>query len=389
MLQKTKRQITRLYSILKGTIDRFNKDKAFRHGAAIAYYTLFSLPAILIIVIRLAALLFDEQEVKQVVLQEIIDSLGPESARQVDYMMTHINRESSSIWATLIGVGTLLFGATGVFYSLQDSLNAIWNLPDKIRQRSFLKYLFDRFLSFTMVLSLGFILMVSMILNTLIVALNAVLQNWGEEVRGLMYNISPNMGAYAEQFDVIFLFAYGMDALVGIIVVTITFALIFKFMSSADPRWRDVMVGALFAAVLFNIGKIGFGFYIGTTNVGNTYGAAGSIVLILLWVYFSAQILLLGAELIQEVVERRGGQIKPSTIAIKLVDQPLQRLKERFLRFWARMTSSSNHEPEGGPLASEEEIPAGDPAAEAGEEANPEGEANDLVPSVEEDREGS
>ena len=346
MLRNFRSYIRYPFSLLKRSIWEFNKDKAFRQGAAISYYTLFSLPAILIIVIRLAAIAFDEEQVKSVVLEQAALSLGEASANQIEYMINNISKQSNSWLATLIGLGTLIFGATGVFYSLQDSLNVVWKLPDKIRQGSIVKFIFDRLISFTMVLSLGFILMVSMVLNTLIVAVSTFLERTGAGFREILTDISPDLGYYADQFEVMFVFAYGMDAIVGLIIVTFTFALIYKFMSSANPKWKDVLIGALFAAVLFNVGKFLFGFYIGTTNIGSTYGAAGSVVLILLWVYYSSQILLLGAEFIYVHAKDHERDIKPSSIAAILVDQPLKRLREKFLVFRGRILDKQEEEEE-------------------------------------------
>ncbi len=315
------------YELIRDTFKEYSRDKAFRHGAAIAYYTLFSLPAVLIIVIRLAGVAFGESMVREQVLNQIEMNLNHQTAVQVSQMMDSIAKDSNSFWATLLSVGTLIFGASGVFYSLRDSLNSVWKLRGEIRKGSFIKTVFDRLLSFTMVLTLGFILLVSMVLHTVIVALKSVMERFGEQVRDFLNSFSDEIGAFADQIELMFYIAYGIDAVIGLLIVTLTFAMIFKFLADAYPSWGDVLLGALFTAVLFNIGKVLIGWYISESNVGSTYGAAGSIVILLLWVYYSSQILLLGAEFIYVYTGKKGRQIKPSILARKLVDKPFYELK--------------------------------------------------------------
>jgi len=315
------------YELIRDTFREYSRDKAFRHGAAIAFYTLFSLPAVLIIVVRLAGVAFGEEAVKNEVLSQIELNLNAQAAVQVEQMMESIVRESNSFWATLLSIGTLVFGASGVFYSMRDALNAVWDLREQMRKGSFIKTIFDRLLSFTMVLTLGFILLVSMVLHTIIVALKTIIERFGEQVREFLRGISDEVGAFADQIEFMFYVAYLLDTVIGLLIVTITFAMIFKFLADAYPKWGDVLLGALFTAILFNVGKVLIGWYISQSNIGSTYGAAGSIVVLLLWVYYSAQIFLLGAEFIYVYTTKKGRQIRPSTLAIKLVDRPLYELK--------------------------------------------------------------
>jgi len=333
ILSRIKRSLLYAYQLLRDTFKEYSQDKAFRHGAAIAYYTLFSLPAVLIIVIRLAGIAFGETEVRGEVLSLIEANLTQEAANQVANMMDNISRDTNTFWATMLSIGTLIFGASGVFYSIRDSLNAVWKLRSHIPKGNFIKLLFDRVLSFTMVLTLGFIMLVSMVLHTIILAFKTIIERFGVQLRDLLRNISTDVGAFADQIEIIFYVAFVLEELIGLLVVTLTFALIFKFLADAYPRWSDVMVGALFTAILFTIGKVLIGWYISESNVGTTYGAAGSVVLLLLWVYYSAQILLLGAEFVYVYTRKKGRKIKPSKIAIRLTDRPLKRL----VVFWHKV----------------------------------------------------
>ena len=323
-----------LYWLVRDTLKKFSHDKAFRHGAAISYYTIFSLPAVLIIIINLASLFFGEQAVTTEVYQQIEGFLGKESADEIQGILGRIHTDKNSTWATILGIVTLIFGATGVFYSLRDSLNVLWDLPEHIQQGSFLKVIFDRLLSFTVVISLGFIFLVSMVLNALIVALQRLIQGWSDEMRAFIHSISDQFGTYADQLEIIIYIAYVLDAIVGIVVITLTFALIFKFLSDAVIAWKDVWLGALFTAVLFNLGKFLIGWYIGSSNVSSTYGAAGSVVLIMIWVYYSSQILLLGAEFIYVYVKSQGREIKPTRFSTRLVDEPLLHFMNLIKRTW-------------------------------------------------------
>ncbi len=343
------------YELIRDIFKEFSRDKAFRHGAAIAFYTLFSLPAVLIIVVRLAGVAFGEVAVKNQVLSQIELNLNAQAAVQVDQMMENIVRESNSFWATLLSIGTLVFGASGVFYSMRDALNAVWDLREHMRKGSFIKTLFDRLLSFTMVLTLGFILLVSMVLHAVIVALKTIIERFGEQVREFLRGISDEAGAFADQIEFMFYIAYLLDTVIGLLIVTLTFAMIFKFLADAYPRWGDVLLGSLFTAILFNVGKVLIGWYISKSNIGSTYGAAGSIVVLLLWVYYSAQIFLLGAEFIYVYTTKKGRQIQPSTLAIKLVDRPLYELRAIMRDLFRLFRNKKNQE---DPPAKDDDKPA-------------------------------
>ncbi len=327
------------YVLLRDTVKEFSADKAFRHGAAISYYTIFSLPAILIIVIRVAGYFFGEMTVRTELLIQIEDLIGPDSAREVGVMIDSIRPDQDSWWATLLGIGTLLFGATGVFYTLQDSINTIWKLNTHFKAEGFFKLIFDRLISFAMVLSLGFILLVSMVLETIIVAVNALVRSMDESLDTVVAEWVPWAAPYTDHIDMVFFAALGANVVLSVTVITLMFSMIFKVLPAARLPWRDVLLGSFFTAVLFIIGELLMGWYIGNSNIGSTYGAAGSIVVILLWVFYSANILLLGAEFIRVYLRMKGREIKPSRLAVSIADRPVRRLIVAFKwlrRKWLR-----------------------------------------------------
>ncbi|GAB4403937.1 MAG: hypothetical protein OHK0039_03720 [Bacteroidia bacterium] len=317
-----------LYALLRETFLKFDRDKAFKHGAAISYYTVFSLPASLIIIIDLAGALLGEGAVRSEILMQIEQMMGPDSAAQVAQMIRGFTQNEHSMLTRFVGIATLIFGATGVFYTLQDSINSLWHIPDKLKSRGgWLKQILDRVLSLAMVFILGFILAVSMILQTLIVAVNAFIRNLSTSVTEMLETSWPGSAALIHQIDWIFWTAYLLDLVVSLGVITTVFSLLFRFLPAARIAWRDAWLGAFFTAVLFSLGRILISWYIGNSHITSTYGAAGSIVLILAWVFYSSLIVLLGAEFIYVYTRRRGREIQPSRLVVSLTDQPLRRLR--------------------------------------------------------------
>jgi membrane protein len=323
------------YTLVKAILFRFQEDKAFKHGAAISYYTVFSLPAILLIIIHLTGAFLGEEQVQVEIMAQIETLIGRETAEQVSTMINSLNQEKSTIWATLIGVGTLIFGATGVFYTLQDTINTIWKLPTKIEGGGFLKTIADRVLSLAMVLTMGFILMVSMILEAVIVALKSLIENLESRFIEAINDVIPSFATIIQKIDLIFFLAYTIDIVVALSVITLIFAMLFRFLPSARIPWRVAFLGGFITALLFSLGKALIGWYIGNSNVASTYGAAGSIVLILLWVFYSSQILLLGAEFIFVYTLSQGREIKPARFVERLTDRPWLHLRLR-IRRWQR-----------------------------------------------------
>ncbi len=276
-------------SLLREAFDEWNKDNAVRLAAALAYFTVFSIAPLLIVIIAIAGAVLGQNDVQMRLQAQIADLIGQQGAETISATIDAIRQPSESIPATLIGIGTLLLGAAGLFGQLQGALNTVWgvvpapnaNLLFTIRQR---------FLSFAMVLGVGFLLLVSLVINTVLAGLQAFL-----------LSMFPAGG----------LLLQATNFVVSITVITLLFAMIYKVLPDVEIRWRDVWVGAAFTALLFSLGKFLIGQYLGRSGVASPYGAAGSLVLILLWVFYSAQILLYGAEFTQ-VYARRYGRIQPA-----------------------------------------------------------------------------
>lgn len=279
-----------LWHLIKEAAADWSHDRAPRLGAALAYYTVFSLVPFLVVVIALIGLVLGQEAAQSAILSHIATLVGDQSAAAIKDMIQRADQPSTGLVATGLAVVTLLFGASGVFGQLQDALNTVWGVEPK-EGRGVWGFIKDRFLSFVAVLGTGFLLLVSLILSSALAA-------FGKWFSGLL----PLPEALLHLFNFVLSF----------VVVTGLFALIFKVLPDARVAWRDVWVGALLTAALFTIGKYALGLYLGKSNVASAYGAAGSLVLILLWVYYSAQILLYGAEFTQVYANRLGERIVPA-----------------------------------------------------------------------------
>lgn len=279
-----------LWHLIKEAAADWSHDRAPRLGAALAYYTVFSLVPFLVVVIALIGLVFGQEAAQSAILSHIATLVGDQSAAAIKDMIQRADQPSTGLVATGLAVVTLLFGASGVFGQLQDALNTVWGVEPK-EGRGVWGFIQDRFLSFVAVLGTGFLLLVSLILSSALAA-------FGKWFSGLL--------PFPEAL--LHLFNFGLS----FVVVTGLFALIFKVLPDAKVAWRDVWVGALLTSALFTIGKYALGLYLGKSNVASAYGAAGSLVLILLWVYYSAQILLYGAEFTQVYANRLGERIVPA-----------------------------------------------------------------------------
>ena len=284
------------WEIVKTTFADWNADKAPRLGAALAYYTALSLAPLLLVIIGIAGLVFGDEAARGQIVGQLQGLIGTDGANAIEEVLAHARTPSAGVIASVVGVVTLLVGASGVFGQLQDALNTVWEVEPK-PGRGIVGLVRDRFLSLTMVLGTGFLLLVSLVITAGVAAA-------GETLRGF----SPALEAVA----------HVVVAIVSFVVVTVLFALIFKFLPDAEIRWRDVWVGALATGLLFVVGKFGIGLYLGHASIGSAYGAAGSFVVVLVWVYYSAQILLFGAELTQVFAKRRGGEIRPAPDAVRI-----------------------------------------------------------------------
>lgn len=278
------------WALLKAAVSDWSADKAPRLGAALAYYTALSLAPLLLVIIAISGLVFGEDAARGQIVGQLQGLVGPDGAKAIQDMLANARRPASGAVATVVGVVTLLLGASGVFGQLQDALNTVWEVEAK-PGRGVVALIRDRFLSVTMVLGTGFLLLVSLAVTTGIAAAGETLKDFG-----------PGLEAAT----------HVLIAVVSFAVVTVLFALIFKFLPDADVRWRDVWVGAVATALFFVVGKFGIGLYLGHASIGSAYGAAGSFVVVLVWVYYSAQILLFGAELTQAYAKHGGTQARPA-----------------------------------------------------------------------------
>jgi membrane protein len=276
--------------LVRETVAEWWTDDALRLGAALAYYTVFSLAPVLVVVIGVASLAFGEDAARSGLVDQLRGLMGPDGAAAVETLIEKASRrESTSLQATALALALTVLGASGAFGQLQRALNEIWDVADS-RNGGIGHLLRSRLLSFGMVLLVGFLLLVSLVVAALVAALDEVLAH-----RVAM--LQPLLGVVQ--------FALSLG------VATLLFAAIFKVLPDTDVRWSDVWVGAFATALLFEVGKALIGLYIGNAAVGSMYGAAGSLVTLLLWVYYSSQILFLGAEFTQVWTRRRGSHGRP------------------------------------------------------------------------------
>lgn len=263
------------WGLLVKTFTSWLNDYAPSMGAALAYYTLFSMAPLLLIVISVAGLVFGQDAARGEIEAQLRMLIGNGGARTVQDLLASVRQPAEGTLATVVGLGLLVLGATTVFAELQDALDRIWRVPARQRASGWLSLVQARILSFGMIMAIGFLLMVSLVVSAGL----AVLGRWVEPSFGGWYwlaSVVSSVGTFA--------------------MISVMFALIYKVMPSVRVQWRDVWIGALFTALLFNFGKLLIGLYIGHSGVVSGFGAAGSLVVILLWLYYSAQIFLLGAE---------------------------------------------------------------------------------------------
>ena len=286
-----------LYEVVVKTFIFYFKRRVFRLGAAMAYYTIFSLPAILIVIIGMLGYFLGESAVEGQIYQHLVDILGEQSALQIEKAVASIGSPSENYWATLLGLFVLLFVATGVFYALQEALNQIFQVEELPRKTKFLENIINRALSIGVVLSIGGLLLLSMLSNALVQQLNL----WVIENEQLLLDKIPN-DFYQTRLIVQYIggsFTGALNLGITLFLIALFFALLYKILPAVKLANKYVMAGALFAASLFWIGQIGLNYYIKHTNFISAYGAAGSIIVILVWVYYNAQLIFLGAEFIR------------------------------------------------------------------------------------------
>ncbi len=298
MERKKRFRIKNMGQLLYKAFNAFWDDNALKMSAALAYYTVFAIAPLLLMVVSLAGVIYGKEAAQGKIFAELNKFVGSDAAIQIQDTIKNIADSQQSTFAFIIGFITLFIGTTGVFVEIQESINQIWRVKAKPKA-GWVKLITNRILSFSMVIGLGFLLIVSLIINGIVLALSAKLQIYFPDVTLLFINI----------FNVVLTFA----------VISALFAIIFKFLPDVIIAWKDVKMGAFFTAVLFMAGKFLIGLYIEQVGPGTVYGAAGSIIVILIWVYYTSAILFYGAEFTQVYSDSYGGKIHPAPYAVHVL----------------------------------------------------------------------
>lgn len=291
-------------NVFKKAAIKFIQNEGLNHGAAIAFYTIFSLPAILLIAIAVGGTFYSKELVQEELMNQVSFLIGTESAEEIGEILKNTTTGRPNWIARIAGISTLIFSATTVFVSLQNSLNIIWQIKPKPK-KEVVKFLKDRLLSLAMVVSIGFLLLVSLVIDTVLVLFEKYLERFTS-----FFNL-----------EILQLINFS----VSFVVLTIVFGLIFKVLPDAKIRWKDVRVGAVITTILFSLGKFLIGFYLGNSHLGTAYGAASSTVIILIWIFFSALILLYGAQYTYQYAVEFGKGIKPYKRAVKFQIEEIEK----------------------------------------------------------------
>lgn len=285
------------WTILKATFNGFIDDLALKYSASLAYYTIFSIAPLLLLMISLAGLFLGKDAIQGKVFAEINGLVGNDAAKQIQDMIKHLEMSGKSTVSVIIGVVTLIIGATTVFGEIQESINIIWQVKPKPK-KSWVKLIKDRLLSGSLIITLGFLLLVSLLINGALLALSDHLKHFLPAIMVTFFNL--------------------INVVISFIVITVLFGVIFKVLPDVKIGWKDVRAGAIFTAVLFMIGRLLIGIYIQKSGTSSTYGAAGSLIVILLWVYYTSVILYFGAEFTRAYADFRGVKIEPADFAVHI-----------------------------------------------------------------------
>ena len=295
---KRKKEVALLsWKLLKKTFQEFDDDNALKLSASLSYYTIFSLPPLLIIIISVFSIFFGREAVNGQFFGQINGMVGNEAALQIQETIKNIELTENSAFAAIFGGIMLLIGASGVFAEIQSSINYIWGLKAK-PDKGIVKFLKNRLMSFSMIASVGFLLLVSLMVNTVMDLVNA---------RLLIY--FPDSTIYV---------FYVLNILILFATTTVLFSIIFKTLPDGNIAWKDALIGSSFTSFFFMFGKFAIGFYLGSSTVATVYGAAGSVIIILIWVYYSAIILYFGAEFTKVYANAHGSKIIPNDYAVAI-----------------------------------------------------------------------
>lgn len=293
--------------MLKQAVAEFSADNVIKLSASLAYYTVFSIGPLLLVIISLTGLFFEQQAVTGKLYTQMQGLVGTEGATQLLNIIQSLREQNAAAKFSIIGIVLLIFGATSVFADIQDSINFIWSVKAKPK-RGWLKFLTNRLLSFSLILGIGFLLIVTLIVNTLTDALTDRLRNMFAETGVVMFQV--------------------INMAILFLIISCLFAVIYKVLPDAKIRWKDSFVGAFFTGFLFLIGKFGIGYYLGNSDIASTYGAAASIIVILSWVYYTSIILYFGAEFTKVYALNYGGGIAPYDTAVFVIKQEAKEMPQ-------------------------------------------------------------
>ncbi|MGZ3939944.1 MAG: YihY/virulence factor BrkB family protein [Flavisolibacter sp.] len=304
------KSIRRVFTLLKNTAGAFSNDNAFKLSASLSYYTIFALGPLLIIVISLSAIVYGKDVVEGKLYGQLSNLVGGEAALQIQNILINAQQTHATTLGAVIGFIVLFIGATGVFTEIQGSINFIWSVRAKPK-KSWLKYLLNRLLSFSLIIGLGFLLLVSLIINALLTLLSETLTKRFPHFPIGLFNLA--------------------NSLIILAVITFLFAVIYKVLPDAIISWKDAWIGSIFTALLFLLGKFLIGYYLGKSNLGVTYGAAASVIILLAWVYYSSLILYFGAEFTKVYALFSGEGIKPKQTAVFIIKQETREISTSHL----------------------------------------------------------
>ena len=286
-------RVRSIFILLKEAFQEWQQDKASLLAAALAYYTVFSITPLLVIAVAIAGAVFGRDAAQGEILEQINGLVGQQGAQAIETALANADRPQLGSVASLISVVVLLIGASGVFAQLQEALNTVWNVKAK-PNAGIWQFIRKRLLSFGMVLAIGFLLLVSLILSAMLSGISK-----------LEISLLPGFTPLWQLLN--FAISFGF--------ISLLFALIYKYLPDVKIRWKDVAIGAIITALLFTLGKFLIGLYLGRGSLGSAYGAAGSLIVFLAWVFYSAQILLFGAEFTQVYARKYGRKIRPDSHA--------------------------------------------------------------------------
>ncbi|MBC7388781.1 MAG: YihY/virulence factor BrkB family protein [Opitutaceae bacterium] len=291
-----KKYAVEFWHLVVGAGKEFSNDNAMKLSASLSYYTIFSLAPMLLVIIAVCGIFFGRDAVQGEIYSRIDNWVGSDAALQIQSMLKSAQHSQQSWIAATLGVITLIIGATGVFIEIQDSINYIWSIKAKPK-RGWVKFIVNRAISFSLILSVGFLMLVSLTINT---------------VLDLMFDKIENIFPFS-----VYVF-YLFNLAIVLVVITLLFSIIFKILPDGEPKWRDAIAGAAFTAILFMLGKFLIGYYLAKSNIATTYGSSSAIVIILLWIYYSSVILYFGAEFTKVYALRYGRPIKPYRYAVTI-----------------------------------------------------------------------